>query len=64
MTAGKPPKSGAIAGMLLVSTVLFGVAVGFGVGAVTGSIAVFSIVGGFIGLIAGFRVVYSRFKDI
>ena len=39
-------------------------AVGFVAGAVAGSTAVFILIGGFIGLIAGFWVVYSRFKDI
>ena len=64
MTAGKPPKSGSIAGMLLISAVLLGLAAGFAVGSVVGSMAIFVIAGGFIGLIVGFWVVYSRFKDI
>jgi hypothetical protein len=50
--------------MMLVSSMLLFAAIGFGVGSIFGMELPLALVGGFIGLIVGFRVVYSRFKDL
>lgn len=49
--------------MLLVTVVLC-VLAGFGIGSLIGAPAPLSILGGVVGLTAGFWLVYSRFKDI
>jgi len=54
----------AAAGTLLVGTILLCALVGLGVGALVGAAAPMAIVGGGIGLAAGFWLVYSRFRDI
>lgn len=52
------------AGFMLLSAIVLGTACGLGLGALTGGAAVLAILGGFIGLIAGFAVVYTRFKNL
>jgi hypothetical protein len=53
-----------MAGALLVGTVVFCALAGLGVGALTGAPAPLAILGGGVGLAAGFRLVYSRYRDI
>jgi hypothetical protein len=55
---------GAVAGSLLVGTIVLCAAVGFGLGAAVGAPVVLGLVGLFAGLVAGFVVVYARFKDL
>jgi hypothetical protein len=55
---------GAVAGSLLVATLLLCAAVGFGVGAAIGAAVPLGIVGVFVGAIAGIVVVARRFSDI
>ena len=60
----KPLDRGAVAGTLLVSAILACIGIGAGIGALVGAIAPLAIAGLFVGLVAGFALVYSRFKDI
>jgi hypothetical protein len=61
----EPPRSSAAgAGIMLVLVIVVCAAVGLGIGALTGSPAPFAIGGGAVGLVAGFALVYSRFKNI
>jgi presenilin-like A22 family membrane protease len=57
-------RDAALAGMLLVSSMLLCAAIGFGAGLAFGMQLPLALAGGFIGLIVGFRVVYTRFKDL
>jgi hypothetical protein len=50
--------------MMLVSSLVVGAAIGFGVGSAFGAEVPLAFAGGFIGLIVGFRLVYTRFKDL
>jgi hypothetical protein len=59
-----PARGAAGAGALLIATILACAGVGLGVGALLGAPAAFAIAGGFVGVGAGFYVVYSRFKDL
>jgi H+/Cl- antiporter ClcA len=54
----------AAAGGLLLGTILLGVLVGLGVGALLGAAAPVAIIGGGVGLAAGLWLVYSRYRDI
>jgi hypothetical protein len=54
----------AAAGTLLVGTIILCALVGLGIGALVGATAPMAIVGGGVGLAAGFWLVYSRFRDI
>jgi presenilin-like A22 family membrane protease len=58
------PRDAALAGMMLVSSMLFVAAIGFGVGLAFGLQLPLALAGGFVGLIVGFRLVYTRFKDL
>jgi hypothetical protein len=58
------PRDAALAGMMLVSSMLLCAAVGFGVGLAFGAQVPLAFAGGFIGLFVGFRLVYTRFKDL
>ncbi len=50
---------------MLLTTIVVCAGVGYGVGALAGgSPALFAVVGGGIGLAAGFALVYARFKNI
>lgn len=64
MTSEQPTNRGAAAGTILISTALLCALVGFAIGSLLGVQAVLAIVGGFIGLFVGFRLVYVRFKDL
>jgi hypothetical protein len=59
-----PGRAAAGAGALLIATILACAGVGLGVGAILGAPAALGIAGGFVGVGAGFWVVYSRFKDL
>jgi hypothetical protein len=52
------------AGVLLISTILVCAAVGLGIGALVGAPAALALAGGAVGVVGGFWLVYSRFKDI
>ncbi len=54
----------AAAGALLVGTVVFCALAGLGVGALVDASAPLAILGGAVGLVAGFWIVYSRYRDI
>jgi hypothetical protein len=58
------PRDAALAGIMLVSSMLLFAALGFGVGSPFGGEIPLAFAGGFIGLIVGFRLVYTRFKDL
>jgi hypothetical protein len=60
----KPTMRGAVAGSLIVATIIVCAAVGFGLGAVVGAAAPLGIVGVFAGVIAGIALVVRRFGDI
>jgi hypothetical protein len=67
MTPGDPKlplNRGVVAGTLLVATMLLCIAIGLGIGALIGAPALLGISGLFVGLIAGFALVHSRFKDL
>jgi succinate-acetate transporter protein len=49
---------------MLLSAIVLGTAVGLGIGALIGATAVLAIAGGLVGLIAGFALVYTSFKNI
>jgi hypothetical protein len=52
------------AGALLIGTILACAAVGLGLGALLGAPAPLALIGGGVGVVWGFWVVYRRFKDI
>jgi hypothetical protein len=58
------PRDAALAGMMLVSSLVALAAAGFGVGSALGAQVPLAFAGGFIGLIVGFWLVYTRFKDL
>jgi hypothetical protein len=58
---GSDPKG---AGVTLVAAVVLCGAVGLGAGALVGLHVPFALAGFFGGLVVGFALVYSRFKDI
>jgi ABC-type cobalamin transport system permease subunit len=58
------PRDAAGAGLTLVSSLVLIAAIGFGVGSLFGVQVPLAFVGGFIGLIVGFLLVYTRFKDL
>jgi len=49
---------------MLVGTILLCALAGLGIGALVGAPAPMAVVGGGVGLAAGFWLVYSRFRDI
>jgi hypothetical protein len=60
----KPSNRGAEAGMMLLTAMLACAGLGFGLGTVIGAPVALGVVGLFAGAIAGFFVVYTRFKDL
>lgn len=64
MTSDRPPMRGAVAGSTLLGSTLLCAAIGLGLGLLVGAPALLAIVGVFVGFAVGFRLVYSRFKDI
>ena len=55
---------GAVAGSLLLGTIVLCAAVGFAVGAAVGAPVALGIVGVFVGAVAGIVVVARRFSDL
>lgn len=64
MSNDKPVNRGAAAGTMAVATLLLCAGIGFGLGALVGAVVPLGLLGVFVGIGAGFAVVYSRFKDI
>ena len=60
----KPTMRGAVAGSLLVATIVLCAAVGFGIGALVGAAVPLGLVGLFVGPIVGIALVRSRFRDL
>ena len=58
------PRDAAGAGLTLVVTIVLCGGIGLGIGALAGVPVPFLIAGLFIGLFAGFALVYTRFKDL
>jgi hypothetical protein len=52
------------AGALLIGSIVTGALTGLAVGALIGAPAVLAFVGGAVGAVGGFWLVYQRFKDI
>ena len=64
MTDQKPTTRAAVAGSLLVATILLCAGIGFGVGAAVGAPVLLGLVGLFVGFPAGVLVVRARFRDL
>jgi len=62
--AKRPGADPAAAGITLVATVLLCAGLAVGLGLLVGAPVPFLLAGLFLGSIAGFAVVYSRYKDI
>ena len=58
------PRDAAGAGLTLVVTIVLCGGIGLGIGALADVPVPFLIAGLFIGLFAGFALVYTRFKDL
>lgn len=60
-----PPRdSAATAGFLLFAAVIFCAAIGAGIGYAVGSLPLPTIAGVFVGFGLGFKLVYTRFKNV
>jgi hypothetical protein len=59
-----PTMRGAVAGSLLVATIVLCAAVGFGVGAIVGAPVLLGLVGLFAGVALGIVLVIRRFGDL
>ena len=57
-------RDAAVAGFMLVTTAVLCAAAGAGIGVLVGAPFVLAIVGVFVGFGLGFRIVYTRFRDI
>lgn len=60
----KPVTRAASAGALTLTVMLLCAAIGYGLGALIGAAVALGLVGFFVGVIAGFAVVISRFRDL
>lgn len=60
----RPRNAGMAAGFTLLAVVILCTALGGGLGALVGAPFALAIAGLFIGFIAGFALVYSRYRDI
>jgi hypothetical protein len=60
----KPVNRGAVAGMLVVASIVLCGGIGVGIGSLIGATALLAIAGVFAGLVLGFALVYARFKDL
>ena len=60
----KPRNAGMAAGFTLLAVVILCAALGGGLGALVGAPFPLTIAGLFIGFVAGFALVYARFRDI
>lgn len=54
----------ASAGLMIIVSLVLGAAIGYGIGAAIGAPVPLAFGGGFVGLILGFRLVYTRFKNV
>ena len=64
-SGGRPPTMrGAVAGSVLVGTIVLGASIGFGLGALVGATVPLGLVGLFAGVALGIVVVIRRFGDI
>ena len=61
---GPPTMRGAVAGSLLVATIVLGAGIGFGLGALVGATVPLGLVGLFAGVALGIVLVIRRFGDI
>jgi hypothetical protein len=59
-----PARGTAGAGALLIAAIVACAGLGLALGALVGIPVPLAIVGGAVGVVVGFRVVYARFKDI
>jgi hypothetical protein len=59
-----PTMRGAVAGSLLVATIVLCAAVGFGLGALVGATVLLGLVGLFAGVAIGIALVIRRFGDL
>jgi hypothetical protein len=55
---------GAVAGMMLLGTILAGVAIGLGSGLLVGAVAPFVALGALAGIVGGTLGVIQRFRDL
>ncbi len=63
MTApDRPPAGGAVAGMTIVTSMLLGLAVFGGLGALFGSLGFGLMIGAFVGIFGGVAAVITRFR--
>jgi amino acid transporter len=60
----KPPMRGAVAGMMIVGSLVACGLIGLGAGALAGVTALGLILGLFVGLVAGTFGVFTRFRDL
>ena len=60
----RPTMRGAVAGSLLVATIILCAAVGFGIGALVGAAVPLGLLGLILGPVAGIALVRSRFRDL
>jgi hypothetical protein len=64
MKGRRPATDPLVAGSLALTVLLICAAVGYGIGSLVGAEVPLGLAGFFIGVIAGFAVVYARYKDI
>jgi hypothetical protein len=58
------PRDAAGAGFMLVATIILLGGGGLGIGSLAGAPVPFMLAGVFAGVVAGFALVYARFKDL
>jgi len=62
--ADSSSKGASGAGLLLLFAIVLGAALGLGLGALVGAPEALAVAGGFIGVFAGFALVYTRFRNV
>jgi 4-hydroxybenzoate polyprenyltransferase len=63
-SSDRPTNRGAVAGSLIIASIVLCALIGLGLGALVGAAAPLAIAGVFAGLVLGFVIVYQRFKDL
>ena len=58
------PGDAASAGLMIVVSLVLVAAAGYGIGSAVGAAVPLAFAGGFIGLLLGLWLVYTRFKDV